>query len=265
MQIDWFTLLAQIVNLLVLLFLLRRFLYKPVLRVMEERRHRVTAQLEEAEAKRQQAEQERQHYHEERQELEQKRDELVTQAREEAEQRQKELLKEARSAVDEEERRWRRAIQREKSTFLQSLRQQLVKETGQLIRRALRDLADTDLEERVVAVFVERLKGLEGEEKDKVVATLAQGGEAVTVRTAFRLSDASRDRLTGAVHDLVPGAEPPQIRFDSSPDLICGIELQLDGQQVAWSVRSYLEGVEEQLQQMIERETETSRERTGQG
>ncbi len=46
MQIDWFTLFAQIVNFLIVVVLLRRFLYKPILQAMAEREAKIAAQFE---------------------------------------------------------------------------------------------------------------------------------------------------------------------------------------------------------------------------
>ncbi|HMR03616.1 MAG TPA: F0F1 ATP synthase subunit B, partial [Candidatus Competibacter phosphatis] len=56
MQIDWFTVAAQIVNFLLLVWLLKRFLYRPVLDAMAARQQKIAAALEEAQAKTQQAE-----------------------------------------------------------------------------------------------------------------------------------------------------------------------------------------------------------------
>ena len=62
MLIDWFTVIAQIINFLVLLLLLRRFLYKPILNAMEERERKVAERLESARQERVRAEEERARY-----------------------------------------------------------------------------------------------------------------------------------------------------------------------------------------------------------
>ena len=59
MNIDWFTLSAQIVNFLILLVLLRKFLYGPLRNVMQKREEKVTSRLEEARRKLDEAEEQR--------------------------------------------------------------------------------------------------------------------------------------------------------------------------------------------------------------
>ncbi len=49
MKIDWFTLIAQVINFLILVWLLRRFLYKPILKAVDEREKKIASQLKDAE------------------------------------------------------------------------------------------------------------------------------------------------------------------------------------------------------------------------
>ena len=56
MSIDFFTFVAQIINLLILLFLLRKFLYLPILRVLEERKALLESEYKVAEIARKKAE-----------------------------------------------------------------------------------------------------------------------------------------------------------------------------------------------------------------
>src|SRR5665647_1757282 len=51
MQINWFTVIAQIINFLILVWLLKRFLYKPILKAIDEREEKIAAQIKDAEAK----------------------------------------------------------------------------------------------------------------------------------------------------------------------------------------------------------------------
>ena len=58
MLIDWFTVLAQIINFLVLVYLLKRFLYGRIIRAMDERERKIALRLEEAQGRKEEAEQE---------------------------------------------------------------------------------------------------------------------------------------------------------------------------------------------------------------
>lgn len=51
MLIDWFTVIAQVVNFLILVWLLKRFLYQPILNAIDAREQRVATELADADAK----------------------------------------------------------------------------------------------------------------------------------------------------------------------------------------------------------------------
>ena len=56
MQIDWFTVVAQIVNFLILAGLLAKLLYRPIVSAMQEREERIAARMQAAQEREQAAE-----------------------------------------------------------------------------------------------------------------------------------------------------------------------------------------------------------------
>ncbi len=59
MLIDWFTVIAQVANFLILVWLLKRFLYHPILNAIDAREKRIAKQLSDADAKMTEAQKER--------------------------------------------------------------------------------------------------------------------------------------------------------------------------------------------------------------
>jgi F-type H+-transporting ATPase subunit b len=55
MLIDWFTVGAQAINFIILVWLLKRFLYKPILDAVDAREKRVATELADADAKKAEA------------------------------------------------------------------------------------------------------------------------------------------------------------------------------------------------------------------
>ena len=55
MLIDWFTVGAQALNFIILVWLLKRFLYKPILNAVDAREKRIAAELADADAKKAEA------------------------------------------------------------------------------------------------------------------------------------------------------------------------------------------------------------------
>ena len=106
MAIDWFTLVAQVLNFVILLFLLKRFLYRPVLDAIEQREQRIRDRMDEARRKEEEAETEGRELRERRAQLEARRTELLEEAREEAETRRKELAEEVLVKTDRLREDW---------------------------------------------------------------------------------------------------------------------------------------------------------------
>ena len=84
MLIDWFTVAAQVINFLILVWLLKRFLYKPILRDIDAREQRIEAQLADADATKAEAQQERDEFLHKNEAFDQQRAARLSQATNEA-------------------------------------------------------------------------------------------------------------------------------------------------------------------------------------
>ena len=246
MLIDWFTVLAQIVNFLILVFLLHRFLYNPILNAMAQREQRIADDLETAERKRREAREEIESYQQKKAELDEKRQELLRQAEEDAEEKRRDLLQKARTETEEIRTRWQRAIEQEKESFLADLRRRVSQETYRIIRSALADMADVALEERIVTVFLERLSELPDSEQEALANETADSWK---VNSAFDLPAEQQEEIRQVVEEVV--GYNGRLDFNTQPDLIAGIELVAAGHKVAWSLDSYLDNLEEAFADLL--------------
>jgi hypothetical protein len=84
MLIDWFTVGAQVVNFLILVWLLKRFLYKPILHAIDERERRIAKELADADTRKTEAEKERDKFQKRNDEFDEQREELLSKAKGEA-------------------------------------------------------------------------------------------------------------------------------------------------------------------------------------
>ncbi len=258
MQIDWVTVAAQIVNFLVLVWLLKRFLYGPIVQAMEEREQRVAEKMEEAQQREAEAEEEAQEHREKQEELEERREELLRQAREDANRRRGELIDEAREDVEAIERRWHENLRDERNAFLRELRRRMGSEVCDVARQALGDLANRQLQAQVVEVFMDRLQNLDDERRIQLQEAAGSGERPPTITSAFGLSAGQQKKLSSTVHDVLD--RDANVSFENDEALICGVELGVGGVKVAWSIASYLQTLEETVREALERETAEERE-----
>lgn len=253
MLIDWFTVAVQIFNFLVLIFLLRLVLYQPIMRIMRERQTRIENQLQDAQAQREEARQQAEFYHQKQRELDEQRSSLMAAAKETADQHYQEMMQHARQDIEQLQARWREAIGQEQQAFLEQLQQRVIRETYAIARRAFRDLANADLEQQIISVFMQRLKDLDDSERQRLVAAAHQDHQDITIRSSFELSDATRQSLITLLQDehILSGQT---VRFNTSSDPICGIELQVSDREIAWSFNDYLQALEDEVSAELEQE-----------
>jgi len=258
MQIDWITVIAQIVNFLILVWLLKRFLYGPILKAMQERQERIAEEMEEAKQREQEADEETREYRQKRQELEDRREELMQDARDAADQRRQELVDQARNEVEAIERRWHENLREERDAFLRQLRRRMGSELCAVARQALADLANRDLQDQVVGVFIDRLKGLEDDRRAELRDALADAEQGPTITSAFPLSASHEKSLITSVREVI--GEEAGVSFRQDDELLCGLSLNVGGVKVAWNLDSYLGVLEESMIEELEQETAEERE-----
>ena len=249
MLIDWFTVFAQVINFLVLVYLLKRFLYARIIRAMDEREKTIALGLEEAQQKKDDAQQEMERYIAKNKELDDRRQALLAAMKEEVEGHRKDLMDEARKQVETVREAWYQALEREKQTFLDDLRQRAGKHTCEIVRRSLKDLSNVDLEHHIMRVFMERLRNLDGHEVQALKEAVSKSGGKIKLRSAFEIPQ----ELVQEIGDVLRVHTPePFLRFEASPEVLCGIELELHGRKIAWSLGDYLDMLEGRLLEALE-------------
>lgn len=249
MLIDLFTVVAQLFNFLLLVALLHRFLYGPVTRAMEAREARVREEVEGAHALRAEAEAEGERYRALLAGFEAEREARLREVRAELEELRHEQIREVRAEVKELRERWQRTLEQEKEAFLRELRARAGQELLTVMRRALKELADEELEDRLVERFLERLNELDADDRERFAAAVREDGGAIRLRTAFPPSADHRAALAGAVRETFAVDAAP--RFEADPDLVAGVELQAGGLKLAWTLDDYLRGLEDAVREIF--------------
>jgi F-type H+-transporting ATPase subunit b len=249
-QIDWFTFGAQIVNFLILIGLLKRFLYGPILDAMDRRQASIRDRIAEAESKQEEAEQEAEQYRSLQSAFEARRAERMQAVEEDAEARRHELLARAREDVEYLEAQWREAIERDRAAFLHVVSKRAVTETIELTRRILDDLANVDLEEQVVTVFQGHLQNPEDAMVKKLIDAFEDADAQVTIRTACELSGDQRKRLLEVLekragHKLL-------LSTVTDPGLGLGVEVQVANRTVGWTIDQYIEQLLDEMLRQLE-------------
>ena len=247
MLIDWFTVVAQAVNFLILVGLLKRFLYRPVLAAIDAREKKIAAQLAAATQRETQARTEREEFHNRNEALAHEREEILRKASDAADAERHRLLESARQDAQMLRARLSKVLATEREELGRQLAARTQAEVLSLTRKVLDELAGVDIEARMIEVFIAHLHALpESELKSMSGAATGSGdtraSRVAIVRTAFELEVPQRAAIEHAVMACL-GPELP-VRFELGPGLVCGIELTLEGVKLAWCVTDYLADLE---------------------
>ncbi len=249
MLIDWFTVGAQALNFVILVWLMKRFLYKPILNAIDAREARIAKELAEAASTKATAEKERDDFQHKNEDFDQERAALLSKATDEAKAERERLLDAARSDAAAQKAKSQESLKNEAADFKQALRRKTQTEVFALARQTLSDLAATDLEQRVATVFIARLRGLDSESRNQLAQALKAATEPARVRSAFVLSTEQHAEIQRAINETVSADVP--LRFETAPELVSGIELTTPGQKVAWSISQYLGALEKSVGDLI--------------
>ena len=252
MHIDWFVFLAQIFNFLLLMYLLKRFLYGRIIKAMDDREAKIAARFAEAERLKEEASEAVELYEKRNMLLGQKKEQMINEATMAADAKRKELMEKVREEVDAVKARWQDMLVREKDAFFYDLRQRAAKQLYATARKALADLADADLEERIVDEFLRRVKTLDAEKSVQIRKAISGVNNQVVIQSAFDISASRQAQIEEVLKKQITNGF--KIRYLREPDIVSGIELRVNGHKIAWSLNEYLETLVENLTETLQKE-----------
>ncbi|GEM_PF-1087345 len=234
---DIWSYLGQLINFIVFVVILYYLLYRPVGRIMRERREAQERDRRAAERERAEAEQAREEARQRADKLEKDRDEILRKAREQADQEREERLKQVEQEARERLERFRRVLEQERDEALENLREEVAQTVVRLSRSVLADAADT-VNDRALDRADELLDGLSDQERKSARQALSDEDKTVRVRAAAELSDAQQDRVRERVAKALD-LEGLRVQADVDPDLVAGVAIGMGPVQVEahWRAR----------------------------
>ena len=251
-EIDPFTFVAQLVNFLIIVVVLKKTLFGRVLAAMDGRAERTRSAFERAERARKEADDLASAMVAERAAIESDRDTVLRDARAKAESERKALLLEARGRGEAELATWREGMAAERDEFLESLRRRGGAYLMTLARKALSDLGDEELEGGMARVLASRIEAFDEDRAADLRSALAEsaaGDGPVLLRSAFPLSEASERLIAAALRARVgwSGRIVNETRQGSA-----GIEIEAGGCRVSWGFEEYVDSLDDRLRAVLE-------------
>ena len=242
MPIDWFTVIAQAINFFVLLWLLKRFLYHPIIDALDAREKKIADILTNADEKKANAEKLQSDYEKKLANIEQQRQQVIADAQAQAQISAKTVIEEAVRDADTLHKKRKEAMALEMAHLQQDLLKKTINEIYAVCKKVLSDLANYDVHECMYKQFIHRINELSEHECDALNSALIASNNAVTVHSSFHLTEQQLAQLSACITDKCTAANDTKIILTQRimPELIAGIEIVVGGWKTSWTMNHYL-------------------------
>lgn len=245
MEINWFTVIAQVINFFILVWLLKRFLYKPILSAIDERESKIAAQLKAAEATKAEAEKEQEAFEQKNLSFDQEKEKLMAEAVAAGTEARQKLLEQARAEAEKLAAKLATAAKEQQHNEQKAHQQKIQQAVFAIARKTLADLGTMGLEEQLTRAFIKRLKTQKEEELKPLKAAFTGSSAPLLVRSAIALPEKQQQALKQSIDEVLTA--DTSLTFEVTPALIGGIELSTHEYKLAWSISEYLRAFEETI------------------
>jgi F-type H+-transporting ATPase subunit b len=242
-ELSWSTFVLEIINFLVLVWILKRFLYQPVLDVIAQRRKSIETKLDEAHAIEHEAEALKEQYNGRLAAWESERRRAKDELDGQIEQERARQLEDLRGSLEREREKARVSGERELAEQARAIEEQALRQAAEFASRLLREASGPELEERLLGLLIDGLHGLSQEQLDRLREHCGDPATEIEVASAYPLSAAQRERLTAALGAAF--ATSPRIAFREDAQLLAGLRIVIGAWVLAVNVRDELTGFTE--------------------
>ncbi len=249
MLINWFTVGSQALNFLMLVWLMKHFLYKPVLNAIDAREKKIAGEIADANAKKTEAQKEQDEFKKKNEDFDQERAALLKKAVEEAKVERTRLMGEAHTEADDLRTKRQEALQNEQKSLSSEISRKAQNQIFAITRKALTDLASVSLEERMVDTFIHRMGDLKIDEGKALKVSVDSTSDPLIIRSAFELPPAQKTAVESALKNVFGVTHP--LQFNTDPNLVSGIECTVNGQKIAWTISDYLTSLKKSLDEVL--------------
>jgi F-type H+-transporting ATPase subunit b len=239
LELSWTTFTLEIINFLVLVWILKRFLFRPVQAIIARRRAAIEKRVEDARTLQVNAEALQQQYQGRLAEWEHEKQQLRNALKQELESERTQRLEALQTRLSQERKKASAADERRQTDTLHRIEETALMQGARFATRLLEAAAGAEIETRLIDLVIDEL----GRLPDERIKTLRNGYSAtkqVEVFSAFPLSDNQRQRLETALSALT-GTQLP-VRFTQQQALLAGLRITLGDWVLGANLKDELAG-----------------------
>lgn len=250
MQINWFEIVAQMINFFILLFLLHKLFYKPVTNAMEKRQESITNKQNEADAKMKDAKKLITTYEDKMAGIEEKKKDILENVKQEALEKKEKLIENYKKEAKEKGNEYLNEIEEEKENFLNELRKSLGKNAVQIASNILKIISEDDLKEKVFHSFIEKINSLD---EESLSTEIPSDNKDIILISSEGISEVQREQLEKQLKEKI--GDFKSISYSVEDNLILGYELKLETLTIHTNIKKYLDEAEKNILNTLEKKS----------
>jgi len=226
LEFDWTTFILEILNFLVLVWILQRLFYRPILARLDARQQKINADIEHAAQLSTAAEALRQQYASQLLDWEQQKENSRLQLQAELAELRNTALDNLKQTLSDEETRLHSRNEALMTSRVSALTRKATETAYQQVSQLLRRIASKELTQRVLGVFLEdfcNLAEMEREALHKAAALALANQTSIKISSAHELDAEDRNAISETLsREINVNLE---VVFTQDPDLIAGIRV----------------------------------------
>lgn len=240
MELSWTTFVLEIINFLVLVWILKRFLYRPVLTVIARRQAGIEKRLSDAEALQADAEKLQSQYESRLDDWEQERQQARESLAKELDTERARKMEELQTTLEQEREKARVAEAHRQADTLRKIEESALRQGARFATRLLEQASGPDTETRLVELLITELSQLPAKQIAALRNNYGNVPESIVVISAFPLSDDQCHRLEQTLVKITTPGIP--IRFEQDSELLAGVKIIIGPWALAANIRDELMG-----------------------
>ncbi|WP_461518722.1 F0F1 ATP synthase subunit delta [Porticoccus sp.] len=242
MELSWSTFLLEIINFLVLIWILKHFLYKPVLAVIAKRQEGVEKTLGEAKALHDDADKLKQQYEARLEHWQQERQQARDALNRELDTERSQKLSALRNTLEQEREKVRVAESRRQADAQRKVEESALAQGARFAGKLLTQVACPETEKRLVELTINELEQLPPERLAAFFTHNGASSDIITVVSAYPLAELQRQQLQQV---LSHNGWTATLQFQQDPTLLAGLHITMGAWVLAANLRDELRGFSE--------------------
>lgn len=234
MEFDGTTFALEIINFLVLVWILQRFLYKPVTTAIAQRKTGIEKTLIDAQAVQAEAESLKRQYENRMADWEHEKAQARVQLLHEMDAERTRLMTALHASLAQEREKHRALEQQRAVELRRRLEENALAEGGRFVARLLSRVASAELEERIRELLLEDLPHLADRELQSLRAACQEREAKINITSGYPLAEGQRASLAQGLSRVT--GQPVACEFGQDPALMAGLRISIG----PWVLRSNL-------------------------